>query len=777
MGKESVQPRVVFIPGFMGSVLVDEELDLHGHEEAVKMCRENLGSILSSERLPIFLEGRDICGSDSDAAVLWGTLDMLHWILGPGEWEARLMQGNGYDNPGNIRVPAKSGSRGIQGLVRATGKLKYIGIDKIDIPYFPIDLRYPGIPATDIHFRPYDDIINELTLHQDTTQGKADVRVFPYDWRLSNTYNARRLEDQIIRWWWKDRTPLDIDPLSRITIIAHSMGGVLARYFIESEALRGSRYVRQLITVGTPHLGLPEAYTNLLGVTRPFGLNGVGRKVIDAIAFILDATGKDVSDAPTHLMTKHMQNHLLKHFSSVIELLPFYDFVCYHEARCEQKKYERYDLTYRNGIGNMFHDSNLIFDGKPATIWRILSRFRDGLIPPEKLDYWLGCHQIQYHFLSGEGLKTVVAFHSGQKQEPIYSTQGDGVVPTKSALMQGLLGDNVTNINLTNFKKDDLESYDHQELLQVKKIRDYCVNQVFQWVNTAATLNWSSASRPSSITKLRDMAYTVMPDMFVYCVIRLYFSNTDSTPVFRDAISTRINSGLPALDNDRPLNISSERYTKTTSNRYAKGIPGLAQDGNIAQIREKDSPFTWWDIVYIASSGSGKLVQAKVDGGILFLPQRCQPFVDLVTWNVGKSHETRNCSNAQHAESQFIHWLCLQDKSWIQRIEKIEISNRKSSPCCYCCDGLVRLLESGGVFVSKPIATISWQIPYESREEIPGGLGQCHYTTTRKSLNRMVKAGWHMDEALVKSIRWEGEMGSANLCDGMGKELAKKSTR
>lgn len=46
--------------------------------------------------------------------------------------------------------------------------------------------------------------------------------------------------------------------LGRISIIAHSMGGLISRYFVQR--LEGTQQVKVLVTLGSPHNGTPTAY-------------------------------------------------------------------------------------------------------------------------------------------------------------------------------------------------------------------------------------------------------------------------------------------------------------------------------------------------------------------------------------------------------------------------------------------------------------------------------------------------------------------------------------
>jgi hypothetical protein len=84
----------------------------------------------------------------------------------------------------------------------------------------------------------------------------ANLIEFPYDWRLDNRINARRLLETAIPALerWQRHAQL---PEARLVLLAHSMGGLIARYFLE--VLGGWRHTRALVTFGTPFLGSLEA--------------------------------------------------------------------------------------------------------------------------------------------------------------------------------------------------------------------------------------------------------------------------------------------------------------------------------------------------------------------------------------------------------------------------------------------------------------------------------------------------------------------------------------
>jgi pimeloyl-ACP methyl ester carboxylesterase len=98
----------------------------------------------------------------------------------------------------------------------------------------------------------------------------ANLLPFAYDWRLSNRYNALRLkgvvEPALERW----RALAEANREARLILICHSMGGLVARWYVEREG--GAALTRKLITIGTPHRGAVAALQQLVnGVEKSVG--------------------------------------------------------------------------------------------------------------------------------------------------------------------------------------------------------------------------------------------------------------------------------------------------------------------------------------------------------------------------------------------------------------------------------------------------------------------------------------------------------------------------
>jgi pimeloyl-ACP methyl ester carboxylesterase len=122
---------------------------------------------------------------------------------------------------------------------------------------------------------------------------------FPYDWRRDNRVAARRLARESHDWLkaWRERSG---NQEAKLIMIGHSMGGLVARHFIE--LLDGWKTTRTLITFGTPYRGS----LNALG----FVANGLTKKL-----------------GPFTLMDL---SNLLRSFTSVYQLLPVYP--CFDEG-------------------------------------------------------------------------------------------------------------------------------------------------------------------------------------------------------------------------------------------------------------------------------------------------------------------------------------------------------------------------------------------------------------------------------------------------------------
>ena len=114
---------------------------------------------------------------------------------------------------------------------------------------------------------------------------------FGYDWRRDNRVAARKLQRESQGWLDAARRRGAADP--KLVLVAHSMGGLVSRYFIE--CMEGWKVTRRLITFGTPYRGS-----------------------LNAVNFLANGFHKGMGPLSIDL------SDVLRSFTSIYQLLPIY---------------------------------------------------------------------------------------------------------------------------------------------------------------------------------------------------------------------------------------------------------------------------------------------------------------------------------------------------------------------------------------------------------------------------------------------------------------------
>ena len=115
-------------------------------------------------------------------------------------------------------------------------------------------LRFPAFAPLLHGFEPYTALTTRI---RQVAPDRAAVLEFAYDWRLSVGHNATVLaaaaEQHLDQW----RAHPAGYPDARLVLVAHSMGGLVARYL--TQVLGWQAAVRTVVTLGTPFYGAAKA--------------------------------------------------------------------------------------------------------------------------------------------------------------------------------------------------------------------------------------------------------------------------------------------------------------------------------------------------------------------------------------------------------------------------------------------------------------------------------------------------------------------------------------
>ncbi|MGJ6969465.1 lipase family alpha/beta hydrolase [Streptosporangium sp. G11] len=626
--------------------------------------------------------------------VLWGRNEMLLSVPDEDYFFRLLTDTDGRTNPGGVRVfPGDPTTVMDSPLTRIS--------DIHDMP----GIRYiPGIRhmigLLDIpDVVPYDDFLLQLKWRQP----QLDLRVFGYDWRLSNTHNALKLRNFLYEQWGMDSPPKD--KRERVSIVAHSMGGLVARSFIESPQWHGHCFVKQLITVATPHLGSPAVY-NLMTGMAPFWLLPV----------------------PETLLSRRHQQELSLRLDSLAEMLPIYDFV----TRTDGSRVPWWDtlsdlILYRYPeYGRGPQDVEAL-----SVVWA----FRKTLVPEEDLQAWLAWRRVRYLFLGGRGLPTpmgTVLPSRGGRAQPDLNLHGDGTVPYHSALAfgsnarrprkscdtaaaaltlsRGMTTQHPPLHNTDWLARKAFDAFDTDKrfpdaLTNPKQIRH---NDALKIANVeteiAGRLDPSADALPEQpswgalikVGRALGIATRRQLKPGVVCAAVLRLSPGERPPLAYVVRHCTLDHRpmLPGLQG-QPCECLADRLPKTFPDVY----PG--RDGARGAYPRR----------YLLLDRQVDAKGNHLGGGAVLLDEHpAEDELFVVTWNTGEMIESHLKSNEHHAEAHLVGWWKSQDEEWQARLVSVDITVTRS-PCVLCCGDLLRLTGTGRD-AGVEAATVAWRDLY-----------------------------------------------------------------
>jgi pimeloyl-ACP methyl ester carboxylesterase len=221
-----------------------------------------------------------------------------------------------------------------------------------------------------------------------------NVTVFPYDWRKPVMQNAQLLANKI-----QELTSDD----STVHLVGHSMGGLVARAYAEQNDQ--SHNLESLLTVGSPHKGVPVAYPEW----------SAGIIWSDELFMRITLNLAIKRCASVHRISA--QDVIRTHIPSIQQLLPIYDYLM------NNKTHTWVPIETMNAHNNWLTDNTFIPPFSGISVGSIVGNgfktLRSITVknPPDldvKKGLWLDGKPVSKH----------------------YSDAGDGTVLVKSAQLQ-----------------------------------------------------------------------------------------------------------------------------------------------------------------------------------------------------------------------------------------------------------------------------------------------------------------------------------------------------
>ena len=228
-----------------------------------------------------------------------------------------------------------------------------------------------------------------------------DVYPFGYDWRKDLRSSATDLDNYI-------DDVLSQTGAQKVNIVDHSLGGLLARYYVTSSSLQADK-VEQIISLGTPFLGTPKAMRLLRWGDELMSIFG--------LPLLYPPTVREIS-----------QNS-----PAIYQILPtsrYFDVNGggYYRLDGSMESLAETRTTFLNG-----HNSGLFLDAEN--------------FHTDQMDYWNIPLSVAYRLIVGTGMEnTPGVVHErtimnlfGQRVYvvDVEPTNGDGTVPLVSAALQG----------------------------------------------------------------------------------------------------------------------------------------------------------------------------------------------------------------------------------------------------------------------------------------------------------------------------------------------------
>lgn len=271
---------------------------------------------------------------------------------------------------------------------------------------------------------------------------EKDLFTFGYNWEDSNVDTAKLLKQKI-------QEVKTVTNWPKVDVVAHSMGGLVARQYIESGDYKGD--IDQLITLGTPNNGAPEAYLKWEGNAWFWGAGDLyGKHILDQE--IEESDGK-YADGFDYIHNRPV--------ASLQELLPVYNYL---QDVQNNYGYQVYPTGYPrniflenlNKIENITKLNNVEFDkivGNVGDDEGTIDGFK--VVKADMGNLWMDGYPLGFEVIVGD--------------RGIIKSNGDRTVPIESAKSENIPSDYIKEIDSVHSYLPTEAQSDVLELLTNKR--------------------------------------------------------------------------------------------------------------------------------------------------------------------------------------------------------------------------------------------------------------------------------------------------------------------
>ncbi len=266
-------------------------------------------------------------------------------------------------------------------------------------------------------FKTYDSLID--TFKKNGYEEGKDLFVLPYQWRADNIDTAGILQEKIRKIKEDNNWP-------KVDIVAHSMGGLVARQYIESNDYQND--IDQLIMLGTPNEGSPENYLTWEGGEITPSDSSVSRLILYLI--LKQEAEENGSDNIFDYLHK-------KPIKSVQELLATSNYL-YDTTSNKLRSYEEGDFYPENDFLDNLNLSENLQKLNAVSVTSIVGKLSNNTTISE---IKVGKPSIDpiSQWAYGEPIKDGLAY-----------AEGDGTVPLNSA--EGISSDEKIEVNSSHMQ-------------------------------------------------------------------------------------------------------------------------------------------------------------------------------------------------------------------------------------------------------------------------------------------------------------------------------------